>query len=239
MHLVCEYFKFLINWGHSGLLDTIWHENSTAVELSEKKLTMRKRRKVDSKEEEIQLPVTRVRRKRFARFLVNIPKNKPKYIIIRISEANANGTIGNRVKLTTKHATYAVPNWIQAFHPGMRSNTTTSKSDIAWQSTIYSFVKCSGCTHDVCQTKRCSIWVPSPGTWNCKLCNSFMRGSQTACEWFMQKINHRLQRQCADSLGNEQQVDGKKAIPLAWNENSMLPYKLDGVRANCMLPVLC
>lgn len=57
-------------------------------------------------------------------------------------------------------------------------------------------IVCDGCKQQIC--RQCAVagssGVPnaSSPSWNCKLCNSFLKGSHTACDWLLQQLNQRF-----------------------------------------------
>lgn len=75
---------------------------------------------------------------------------------------------------------------------------------------IHSPIVCDGCKQHIC--RQCAVPGSVPNamsTWNCKLCNSFLQGSHTACDWLLQQLNQRFaSRQALDKAEEEQGEKG-------------------------------
>lgn len=92
--------------------------------------------------------------------------------------------------------------------------------------TLYSHIVCEGCQQHICHQCAVQTGAPSASTWNCKLCNSFLKGSHTACDWLLQQLNERFAASRLDATNGEpgrdvvDTVDGDTVAEksIEWNQ---------------------
>lgn len=76
---------------------------------------------------------------------------------------------------------------------------------------VSDFVTCGSCNHSpICRNLHCAIWSDKLKLWNCKLCRSFLNGSNTACDWLIAQLNEKLLQGKA--------VDG--ASQIVWDQSN-------------------